>query len=34
MCYDSRMIAEYQEVLLRPKFGFDKKTVKQVIDFR
>jgi len=33
MCYDSRMIVEYQEVLLRSKFGFDKKAVKQVIDF-
>jgi len=33
MCYDSRMIAEYQQVLLRPKFGFDKKAVRQVIDF-
>lgn len=33
MCYDSRIIAEYQEVLLRPKFGFDKKAIKQVIDF-
>lgn len=33
MCYDSRMIAEYQEVLLRPIFGFDKKLVRQVIDF-
>ncbi|HHY24791.1 MAG TPA: putative toxin-antitoxin system toxin component, PIN family [Clostridiaceae bacterium] len=33
MCYDSRMIAEYQEVLLRPKFGFDKKAVSQVIKF-
>jgi uncharacterized protein len=33
LCYDSRMIAEYQDVLLRPKFGFDKKMVKQVIDF-
>lgn len=33
MCYDSRMIAEYQEVLLRPKFGFDKKAVRQIIDF-
>lgn len=33
MCYDSRMIAEYQEVLLRPRFGFGKKDVRQVIDF-
>ena len=33
MCYDSRIISEYQEVLLRPKFGFDKKAVMQVINF-
>lgn len=33
MCYDSRMMAEYKEVLLRPKFGFDKKAIRQVIDF-
>lgn len=33
MCYDSRIISEYQEVLLRPKFGFDKKAVKHVINF-
>lgn len=31
LCYDSRIIAEYQEVLLRPKFGFDKRAVRQVI---
>lgn len=33
MCYDSRMITEYQIVLLRPEFGFDKKSVRQIIDF-
>lgn len=33
MCYDSRIIVEYQEVLLRPKFGFDRKAVRQVIDY-
>ncbi|RCX10355.1 putative PIN family toxin of toxin-antitoxin system [Anaerobacterium chartisolvens] len=33
MCYDSRIIAEYQEVLVRPKFGFEKKLVRQLIDF-
>lgn len=33
MCYDSRIISEYQEVLMRPKFGSDKKAVRQVIDF-
>lgn len=33
LCYDSRIIMEYQEVLLRPKFGFNKKAVKQIIDY-
>ena len=33
MCYDSRIIAEYEEVLLQPKFGFEKKPIKQLIDF-
>lgn len=33
MCYDSRIVSEYQEVLLRSKFGFDRKAVKQVINF-
>ena len=33
ICYDSRIITEYQEVLLRPKFCFEKKSVKQLIDF-
>lgn len=33
MCYDSRIIDEYQEVLQRPKFGFDQKVIRQVVDF-
>ncbi len=33
MCYDSRVIAEYQEVLVRPKFCFDKQAVRQVMNF-
>lgn len=33
MCYDSRIIAEYQDVLMRPKFSFDKKAIRQIIDF-
>jgi uncharacterized protein len=33
LCYDSRLIAEYLEVLHRPKFGLDRKSVSQVIDF-
>ena len=33
MSIKCRIIAEYQEVLLRPKFGFEKKAVRQLIDF-
>jgi len=33
LCYDSRVISEYQEVLQRPKFGFDKKAVKLIVEF-
>jgi putative PIN family toxin of toxin-antitoxin system len=33
MCFDSRIIAEYQDVLRRPKFGFDRKAARQVIDY-
>ena len=31
--YDSRIIAEYQEVLRRPKFNFDQSIVKHIINF-
>jgi predicted nucleic acid-binding protein len=33
LCYDSRIITEYQDVLLRSKFGFNRKTVKEIVDF-
>lgn len=33
VCYDSRIITEYQEVLLRPKFDFNRKAVKEIVDF-
>ncbi len=33
LCYDSRIITEYQDVLFRPKFGFDKKAVKQLVEY-
>ena len=33
MCYDSKMITEYREVLKRPKFGFNEKDVDQLIKF-
>ncbi|MBC7076633.1 MAG: putative toxin-antitoxin system toxin component, PIN family [Syntrophomonadaceae bacterium] len=29
--YDSRIIAEYREVLYRPKFDFDKKDIEAII---
>ena len=33
MCFDSNIIAEYQEVLARPKFKFNSKAVAQILDF-
>jgi putative PIN family toxin of toxin-antitoxin system len=33
LCYDSRIITEYQDVLLRSKFGFNRKAVKEIVDF-
>ncbi len=33
ICYDSRVIAEYESVLLRPKFGFSKRDIKTLLDF-
>jgi putative PIN family toxin of toxin-antitoxin system len=33
ICYDSRIIAEYLDVLRRPKFGFPSKEVEDIIDF-
>jgi len=33
VCYDSRILSEYSEVLERPKFGFNKRDVKLLIDF-
>jgi putative PIN family toxin of toxin-antitoxin system len=32
-CYDTRILAEYRDVLARPKFGFDAELVAAVIDF-
>ncbi len=31
-CYNSLMLDEYNNVLYRPKFGFDKDTVSELID--
>ena len=33
MCFDSRIIAEYQDVLSRPKFMFNQRAVSLIIDF-
>jgi putative PIN family toxin of toxin-antitoxin system len=33
MCYDSRILIEYEEVLVRPKFMFDKNSVRKLLDF-
>ena len=33
ICYDARIIAEYDDVLNRPKFGFDKDAVAQLLDY-
>lgn len=32
LCYDSRILAEYKEVLLRSKFGFDRENVLIFLD--
>ena len=33
ICFDSRILAEYEEVLLRPKFGFSKRDVRSLMEF-
>ena len=33
VCYDARILAEYNDVLARPKFGFNKRDVKSLVDF-
>ena len=33
MCYDSRIMAEYLDVLSRPKFKFNQKWVDQIIEY-
>ncbi|MEW5766913.1 MAG: putative toxin-antitoxin system toxin component, PIN family [bacterium] len=32
LCYDARIISEYQSVLLRPKFPFDQANVDALLD--
>ena len=33
ICYDARIIAEYDDVLNRPKFGFNKDSVECLLDY-
>ncbi|MBI5024169.1 MAG: putative toxin-antitoxin system toxin component, PIN family [Candidatus Omnitrophica bacterium] len=33
LCYDARVMVEYQDVLARPKFQFDQKKVKDLLVF-
>ena len=33
LLYDDRILAEYREVLLRPRFGFDPSDVEALLDF-
>lgn len=33
MCLDARILAEYKDVLLRPKFKFDKEHIIALLDF-
>lgn len=33
MCFDSNILAEYSEMLKRPKFNFNPKSVDQIIQF-
>jgi len=33
LCFDARILAEYEEVLARPRFGFDPDSVAALIDY-
>ena len=33
LCYDGRIMLEYEAVLSRPKFGFDPTKVKAILDY-
>jgi len=33
LCYDARILAEYREVLARPKFAFDRELTDTVLDY-
>ena len=32
VCYDARILAEYRDVLLRPKFGFEKRHIDDLLE--
>jgi putative PIN family toxin of toxin-antitoxin system len=32
LVYDDRILAEYRAVLMRPKFGFDRRSVEELLD--
>ncbi|MBN1458676.1 MAG: putative toxin-antitoxin system toxin component, PIN family [Armatimonadetes bacterium] len=33
LCVDARLLAEYEQVLLRPRFGFDPNAVATLVDY-
>ena len=33
LCVDARLLTEYEEVLLRPRFGFDPDVVAALVDY-
>ena len=33
VCFDSRIVAEYRQVLARPKFGFNQDLAEEVVDW-
>ena len=33
LCYDLRILAEYEEVLTRPRFQFERRAVAELIDY-
>ena len=33
VCFDARIVAEYEEVLARPRFGFDPQPVRALLDY-
>ena len=33
LCYDARILAEYRQVLVRPKFGFENEAIAALVDY-